>query len=67
VTNDAGETWRQIFQSYGVNPYFLHCESIQRNGQDGLTIYVERMIDIDNNEILVLTSDDRGITWTIPQ
>ncbi len=66
VTNDAGETWRQIFQSYAVDPYFLHCESIQRDGQDGLMIYMERMIDIENNELLTLTSADRGVTWTIP-
>lgn len=65
VTNDAGENWRQIFESYAVNPYFLLCENIQRNGQDGLMIHVERMIDFETNELLLLRSDDRGMTWTM--
>lgn len=65
ITNDSGENWRQIFQAYAVFPYFIGCDNIQRNGQDGLMIYVERMTSIDNNEMIRLESDDRGLTWTI--
>ncbi len=63
VSNDGGETWRQLYESYAVIPSLYGCDNIRRNGQDGLLIYIERKIARDTNELLVLGSDDRGITW----
>lgn len=65
VSNDGGNNWRQVFQSYAVIPYYEGCQNIQRNGLDGLIIHVERMVDIETNELFMLESHDRGLTWAV--
>lgn len=65
VSNDQGDTWRQVFQAYGIAPYFIGCENISRNGQDGIEVAFERKIATETNEWVIVESSDRGRTWQV--
>lgn len=66
VSHDGGNSWQQVVTAYrlGVLPTDLPCDFfIVRQGEEGVTIAIERRASATMNKLELYESLDRGRTW----
>jgi len=67
LSTDNGQTWRQIFTAYAINPQIVGCDNIlaEFNEDIAWSIIIEQRVDnMLANEIIQYQTQDGGNTFT---
>lgn len=67
LSTDSGQTWRQIFTAYAINPQIIGCDNIMAEFNEDIawSIIIEQRIENTlTNEIIQYQTQDGGTTFT---
>ncbi len=66
LSTDSGQTWRQIFSAYAINPQIVGCDNIMAEFNEDIawSIIIEQRVDnMLANEIIQYQTQDSGNTF----